>query len=80
MLNKVILNEKTVEQNEETAPFYSEIFSLPTGRYAARIRQLIAQEIFPATPSAIAQEEQEAIDLLRALNQSRRRDGAEPLV
>jgi hypothetical protein len=52
----------------------------PTGRYAARMRPILAAlEATPPTPEEVAEAEDELRELLENLNENRRRDGAEPL-
>lgn len=50
----------------------------PTGRYAARMERDLANAR-ESTPEEIEQEEREVKELIRNLNETRRRGGAEPI-
>ena len=50
----------------------------PTGRYAARMRKILS-DLPPATPEEMREADEEALELMRNLNENRRREGAEPL-
>jgi hypothetical protein len=50
-----------------------------TGKYAARMRPLLAQILTEESSPEKDQQEKELQELMNALNENRRRDGAEPI-
>lgn len=64
---------------EEIAPIQPSLQIAPTGRFAVRAQEAFAEYAKPATEEEKAASEREVRELLEALNENRRRDGAEPV-